>query len=134
MPEIRVEDTQGVVHVFPDGSTPEMIASALGVKPPNAEANSIAALPNAAQQARTSLLRGSHLTRGVEGLYPGTIDDSLAAEHDAAQLKSMLGGVTGLPDSSRVTPEQAKTGIASGLLAGGGITTPVATAVGVAGG
>lgn len=34
MPETRVQDEQGTVHVFPDGSTPEMIAQALGVRPP----------------------------------------------------------------------------------------------------
>lgn len=34
MPETRVQDEQGNIHVFPDGATPEMIAGALGVKPP----------------------------------------------------------------------------------------------------
>lgn len=33
MGEIRVQDEQGNIHVFPDGSTPEMIAQALHVKP-----------------------------------------------------------------------------------------------------
>jgi hypothetical protein len=32
--EVRVQDEQGNTHVFPDGSTPEMIAKAMGVKPP----------------------------------------------------------------------------------------------------
>jgi hypothetical protein len=36
MPEIHVVDAQGVTHVFPDGSTPEMIAKAMNVKPPDA--------------------------------------------------------------------------------------------------
>ena len=31
---IRVTDEQGTTHVFPDGSTPEMIAKALNVKLP----------------------------------------------------------------------------------------------------
>lgn len=31
MPDIRVKDAQGQVHVFPDGTTPEMIAKAMGV-------------------------------------------------------------------------------------------------------
>ena len=35
MAEIRVQDEQGNIHVFPDGSTPEMIAKALNVKAPN---------------------------------------------------------------------------------------------------
>ena len=34
MPDINVQDEQGNLHVFPDGSTPEMIAKALGVKSP----------------------------------------------------------------------------------------------------
>ena len=32
MPDIRVQDEQGNIHVFPDGSTPEMIAQAMNVK------------------------------------------------------------------------------------------------------
>lgn len=134
MPDIRVEDQQGTVHVFPDGSTPEMIARTLGVKPPTAEANSIAALPNAAMQARTSLLRSSSLSRGVEGLYPGTTGDRETAERDAAHVKSAVAGVTGIPDTSSVTPDQAKKGLTAGALAGGAIVAPVATAVGLAGG
>lgn len=35
MGEIRVQDEQGIVHVFPDGSTPEMIAKVMNVKPPS---------------------------------------------------------------------------------------------------
>jgi hypothetical protein len=34
MPEIHVTDEQGTEHIFPDGSTPEMIAKVLNVKPP----------------------------------------------------------------------------------------------------
>jgi hypothetical protein len=36
MPEIRVQDEQGTIHVFPDGSTPEMIAKVMNVRPPSA--------------------------------------------------------------------------------------------------
>jgi len=39
MPEITVTDEQGVQHIFPDGSTPEMIAKALNVKPPTLQKN-----------------------------------------------------------------------------------------------
>lgn len=35
MSDIRVQDEQGTIHVFPDGSTPEMISQAMGVKPPD---------------------------------------------------------------------------------------------------
>src|SRR5271157_1367160 len=34
MGEIRVQDEKGITHVFPEGSTPEMIAKAMKVKPP----------------------------------------------------------------------------------------------------
>jgi hypothetical protein len=37
MPEVRVQDEQGTIHVFPDGSTPEMIAKAMKVKLPGAD-------------------------------------------------------------------------------------------------
>lgn len=33
MPEVRVTDEKGNVHVFPDGSTPEMISQVMGLKP-----------------------------------------------------------------------------------------------------
>lgn len=36
MGEVRVQDERGNIHVFPDGSTPEMIAKAMNVKPPAA--------------------------------------------------------------------------------------------------
>jgi hypothetical protein len=35
MDEIKVVDEQGVTHIFPPGSSPEMIAAAMGVKPPS---------------------------------------------------------------------------------------------------
>lgn len=35
MPEINVQDEKGTIHSFPDGSTPEMIAEAMGVRPPD---------------------------------------------------------------------------------------------------
>lgn len=38
MPEVRVQDEQGNIHVFPDGSTPEMISQAMNIKPPDSGA------------------------------------------------------------------------------------------------
>jgi hypothetical protein len=37
MPDINVQDEKGNTHVFPDGSTPEMIAKAMGVKAPTGD-------------------------------------------------------------------------------------------------
>lgn len=50
MPEIRVTDEQGNTHVFPDGSTPEMIAQVLKVKPPSAQATAPAEQPGIVQR------------------------------------------------------------------------------------
>lgn len=35
MPDINVQDEKGVIHVFPNEATPEMIANVMGVKPPS---------------------------------------------------------------------------------------------------
>jgi hypothetical protein len=37
MADIRVQDEQGNIHVFPDGSTPEMISKAMNVKAPDSQ-------------------------------------------------------------------------------------------------
>jgi hypothetical protein len=50
MDEIRVTDEQGVTHVFPAGSTPEMIAAAMGVKPPGGIASRNAVSPAGAPE------------------------------------------------------------------------------------
>jgi hypothetical protein len=42
MPEIRVQDEQGNIHVFPDGSTPEMIAKVMNVRPPSSSPTDMA--------------------------------------------------------------------------------------------
>lgn len=52
MPDIRVQDEQGIVHVFPDGSTPEMIAKAMNVKPPRGGVD----IPDAIAQARQQII------------------------------------------------------------------------------
>ncbi len=55
MPDTRVQDEQGNIHVFPDGSTPEMIAKALNVKPPSPESQAPNALAQAQQQTRAAI-------------------------------------------------------------------------------
>lgn len=47
MPDIRVQDEKGTVHVFPDGSTPEMISDALGLANPYSEKGADANPPKA---------------------------------------------------------------------------------------
>jgi hypothetical protein len=92
MPDIRVQDEQGTIHVFPDGSTPEMIAQAMGVKPP--------APQSALEQFRSESIGGRLLD------VPG----ALAATGEAAKgiLKGAGKTVANLADSAltlnRFTP------------------------------
>jgi hypothetical protein len=65
MPDIRVQDEQGNIHVFPDGSTPEAMAQAMGVKPP------------APQQTLAQLVRAK---------YPGAYDDMKDTDLESAVL------------------------------------------------
>src|SRR6184192_4118916 len=88
-------------------------------------------LPDPAAQAKQQMMaRAPGLTRDT-GLYPQSMD--VAGDRQAAQTKSMLSGMTGTPDASYASPEQAKTGIAAGALAEGAMVAPMATAGGVAG-
>src|SRR5437764_11708778 len=88
-------------------------------------------LPDPAAQAKQQMMaRAPGLTRDT-GLYPQSMD--VAGDRQAAQTKSMLSGMTGTPDASYASPEQAKSGIATGALAGSAMVAPMATAGGVAG-
>lgn len=64
MPDIRVEDEKGTVHVFPDGSTPEMISKAMGLNTsdPAYSEQSMAAHPPKAPTQRVS-----NMPPGLEG-------------------------------------------------------------------
>lgn len=98
----------------------------------NPEQQTLSQLPNPAAQSKQQLMsRAPGLTRGT-GRYPTGVDAE--SDRDAAQTKSMLSGMMGVPDVSYVTPEQAKTSIGVGLLAGGGIAAPAATLGSVVGG
>jgi len=95
------------------------------------EATQISQLPNPALQAKQRLLsRQPGLTKDA-GLYPRTLSEG--QDDTRQQLQSMLAGVTGVPDVGRVTPSQAKTGAATGALAGGAMLSPVVTALGLLG-
>lgn len=67
MPEVRVTDEQGVQHVFPDGSTPEMISKAMNLKPSTNQTP--AAEPNLADKALTPA--------GDLGTYAGATRDAI---------------------------------------------------------
>lgn len=88
-------------------------------------------LINPAAQAKQQLMaQAPGLTRDT-GRYPTGVD--VARDQASAQAQSGLAAMMGAPDVSRVTPEQAKTGIGTGLLAGSAMVAPVATATGVLG-
>lgn len=66
MPDTRVQDEKGTIHVFPDEATPEMIAQAMGVKPPSTRPTPESQAPNAMAQAQA-------FTRSqIRPLIPGT--------------------------------------------------------------
>jgi hypothetical protein len=95
------------------------------------EQAAIAGLPNAAAQSKQQVMSNAPgLTRGT-GRYSTGID--AARDRNTAQTTSMVAGLTGTPDVSNVTPNQAATGINAGLLAAGGMTAPAATALGAVG-
>lgn len=92
MPQIRVKDEQGNIHVFPDGSTPEMIAKALNVRPPDpanpyglsqqdfADLKQIrsalpAGDPRAGKVDKLLATQQQTLAQRVRAKYPGVYDD-----------------------------------------------------------
>lgn len=100
MPETRVQDEQGTVHVFPDGSTPEMIATALGVKPP---------VPPASQAL-------SSITSGKPNL-PGMIQ----RDESNARLAGVPGGSPNTPPATPTMAKIAGAGIGAAALGTPGV-------------
>lgn len=95
------------------------------------EAALVAALPNAAAQAKQQVLADAPgLAKGT-GLYPRSMDEVRDAQ--TRQTKGIGAALFGVPATSDVTPEQAQKGIAAGVLAGSGIVAPAATALGMGG-
>jgi hypothetical protein len=66
MPEIHVTDEKGIEHVFPDGSTPEMITKALGVGAPKDDMGGFAP---GAMEPRRRLSAGPDLSGAIAGKY-----------------------------------------------------------------
>src|SRR5207237_9214292 len=95
MPETRVQDEQGNVHVFPDGSTPEMIAQALNVKPPTTDYAAMRpgmpAAPNAiiSQELRTP--RSPNCAGELPGSFEGHPEN--VGEYVPASAGNIAGGI-----------------------------------------
>jgi len=74
MPEVRVQDEQGNIHVFPDGSTPDMIAKAMNVNPP---AQADTAVGDQGQMLKSQLPTAAGVWQGVkdtaDDLYTGGV-------------------------------------------------------------
>jgi len=88
-------------------------------------------LPNAAMQSKYQLLsRAPGLTRDT-GRYPRSLD--IPGDQAVEQAKGMASAMLGVPSPSYVTPQQAATGVGTGLLAGSAIVAPVPTAMGLLG-
>lgn len=69
MPEVRVQDEQGTVHVFPGGSTPAMIARAMNVKPPGEQSPSFGSRVTASYNPDVEAFAEKHPVLGVPARF-----------------------------------------------------------------
>src|SRR6478752_558962 len=106
MPEIHVTDEQGTEHIFPDGSTPEMIAKVLNVKAP---------IQSAAPQQQPGLLENLGHTFGI-GTQEAEARKQALADHpirtmlqDQPAIQAMQGAYQG---SKRILGELGNAGSA----------------------
>jgi hypothetical protein len=86
MAEIRVKDEQGNIHVFPNGSTPDMIAKVLNVQPPNQYGLSGQDMSDL-RQIRSSMPKGDPRTAKIDTLLSGQ------QQTLAARIKAKYPGV-----------------------------------------
>ncbi len=117
MPDIRVQDEQGNIHVFPDAATPEMIAGALNVKPPSQEMP----IPNANAQARATALRPLTYARTGSDSYLANTSappTSQEQENQRRQVSSLMPQVPGVVSGIRNQALQAGGAAFGGELAG----------------
>ncbi|MCU1286397.1 MAG: hypothetical protein JWO13_2747 [Acidobacteriales bacterium] len=82
--EIRVQDERGVIHVFPEGSTIEMIAKVMNVKPPSA----------------VPIPKGSTL----EAMQRQNVPIPPGSSVDYAALAKQAGAVSSTPEQASVIP------------------------------
>lgn len=96
--EIRVEDEQGNTHVFPDGSTPEMIAKAMNVKLPSAPVLSRDAIH--AVRSKAPFPIATEESEHQRLLHPGHVgnwrSDADAVVNKLPAIGGMGGGFIGL--------------------------------------
>lgn len=104
MPEVNVQDEQGNLHVFPDGSTPEMIAQALKVKPPTPLPNAGLSPPNASVNFSRLPLEGSSgegpIAQGMtsmENRFSQIPSALLSAAQGGVQTSHLMSGNQPLP-------------------------------------
>jgi hypothetical protein len=88
MPEINVQDEQGNTHVFPDGSTPEMIAKAMGVKPPSAALSPLSPPPIRVPVQKPEFVS---LLTGRKSINQGNNDAPMPGVSDGPGLAEGLG-------------------------------------------
>lgn len=135
MPDIRVQDEQGTIHVFPDEATPEMIAKVMNVKPPS---TSPAPSEQSTYQKLTAPIDpGAHnpvsrffssvggaVIGAPEGVYntlrhpidaANSVKQSVGAYFDPSTRPTMQGAISVLPEALG----QGVGGVAAGEVAGG---------------
>lgn len=100
MPDVRVQDEQGTVHVFPDGSTPEMIAKAMNVKLPSAELQP----PDAIAQSRAQMASRVHPTTFIS---PGKDAAPITSPFSEQKINQALPQVPGMVKNIRKGALQA---------------------------
>jgi hypothetical protein len=134
MPEVRVQDEQGNIHVFPDGSTPEMIAQAMGVKPPSTPAYD-------AYKQRTAAGPFAKPGEAEKAMGEGATKSQLLMEAargpalGAAAVAPMLTGGASLPVQAAVSglSAAAQTKLEGGSNKAAGLSGAIGTAIPVAG-
>jgi len=139
MPEIRVQDEQGNIHVFPDGSTPEMMAQALGVKPPtpiNEPTASISAAPTGAKawlnSAENDIRYGGQQTMlgkilhavGAPGINRGVSEDV---------ANQVAGPLIGPIQAAQGVSNMGKHPVSGALQAGAGVLNALSPALAFSG-
>ena len=144
---VRVTDEQGTIHVFPDGSTPEMISKAMKLKPKlSAESKSAAtvsaspspfSLEGVKGRLMTARDKAVNLLPTIGGTVGGLIGGAAGFESGpgavlAAGAGAAAGGGAGEaarqgltehfhPEDKKMTPKEAATGIGKQALEQGGV-------------
>ena len=114
MPEIRVQDEHGNIHVFPDGSTPEMISQAMGLQKPAPAVNYLSPENlNRVKNMNAQPTQFENENHGVMRQFAHGLTKYLPA------VGGMAGGVLGAGAGLPSGPGAVATGVGGAALGGG---------------